>query len=1218
MYEWETPLMIKKWITRVFATKKKENPESFSRKKYMTLSPTKDADISGYKEALDFVFSNKDIKNVAISGAYCSGKSSIIDTYEEINKNKLRILHISLAHFSAIDQFDFDKKKVSGKYRATIESKIVNQLIQQIPSKRIRRTKFRIKKNSGGEKALGLSALLCAFLALLVYMIKFNSWKTIHGTLEIESVKNFLNFTTATESRIVSAFLLLTILGYVIFKLVYAQYTNSFIRKISFQGNEIEIGNESKNSFFDKYLNEVLYIFEEADAHAIVFEDIDRFNDIALFERLREINTLVNIRKSQKCKEPLRFIYMMRDDLFIEFKDRTKFFDFIIPVIPIVDGSNSYNQLNKYLYEAEILQYFDTTFLFEISVFIDDYRILKNITNELLLYREKLASSGLDLNKLLAAITYKNIFPFDYDELRFRRGGIHNFLSSEAKIREHIKSPHIKQLEKIQNDLEQKELEIKTRIEALNNKTNEQNEIKPNCYLSYDFENGKWSGNAKTNPEYVALNNQLKAIQKEINDDDNMPFNELVSKYSEIVFEPEFLIDSINVPAEIVYNQYFGLLKYLLSSGNIDESHSDYVTYDIGLTISDKSFIRSVFERHGQEYAYKIDSPLLVVESIKPKYFSQPATLNFDLYDCVYENNLIEQIRYSMILFDSPHRKKYIDFIKGYMHSGKNFETFFNNLIVVWNNVFDCACDSFTNDELKQLCCLILKNSDKDKLYLVQHNNKLGMFISKTPEILLEQIEIQQLFNVLRLLRVRFKEIDFEKVDTEVLKNVYENDLYELNASNIIMMLETYCEVKDLSKTFKSLFSFVYSNEEEYPFCDYAAHNINEILPVYLKIYAGEIEDDLDTISRIIYESYDDEALNEYLSRQTIKIPTIDENIDASVFSLLLKHNLVELNADNLLFFFKYYGYVAEELVQFINSNENNIMAELKSTEDQVNLLKILAFEGVSDDKLIQFVKDLGEDAFAVIKLAKILLPKMRLIIDADVLDYSPELATYIRDYYPDLLETYICKNIDVYFNAKLNKAEQRDFSLAMSSQLISEQKKTELISKHKGGILLIYDKYPDAVLEYALKGRVNQINLEWIIKKYSSLSDDFKNRVPNLIINDPSFCFRYINYFDKDLKFKLMSIKELDINYKVLLLLYEPNDLTKEELCEYLIAMGAEKIADNINGGHQKVPVNSFNEYILYYLKKEGIIREYIKTASGVYYRRIQLVEQSKLKPRT
>ena len=45
---------------------------------FQKLTPIQDTDMNTYKEALDFVFENDDIKNVAISGAYSAGKSTLI------------------------------------------------------------------------------------------------------------------------------------------------------------------------------------------------------------------------------------------------------------------------------------------------------------------------------------------------------------------------------------------------------------------------------------------------------------------------------------------------------------------------------------------------------------------------------------------------------------------------------------------------------------------------------------------------------------------------------------------------------------------------------------------------------------------------------------------------------------------------------------------------------------------------------------------------------------------------------------------------------------------------------------------------------------------------------------------------------------------------------------------------------------------------------------
>lgn len=43
--------------------------------KFERLTPIDNMDLDVYEEAIDYVFSNSDVKNVAISGAYSAGKS---------------------------------------------------------------------------------------------------------------------------------------------------------------------------------------------------------------------------------------------------------------------------------------------------------------------------------------------------------------------------------------------------------------------------------------------------------------------------------------------------------------------------------------------------------------------------------------------------------------------------------------------------------------------------------------------------------------------------------------------------------------------------------------------------------------------------------------------------------------------------------------------------------------------------------------------------------------------------------------------------------------------------------------------------------------------------------------------------------------------------------------------------------------------------------------
>ena len=68
--------------------------------KFQKLTPTQEADLSGYEDAFHYIFAEDDIRNIAISGAYSSGKSSVIESYKKKhpppNDGFFLFLHLNL------------------------------------------------------------------------------------------------------------------------------------------------------------------------------------------------------------------------------------------------------------------------------------------------------------------------------------------------------------------------------------------------------------------------------------------------------------------------------------------------------------------------------------------------------------------------------------------------------------------------------------------------------------------------------------------------------------------------------------------------------------------------------------------------------------------------------------------------------------------------------------------------------------------------------------------------------------------------------------------------------------------------------------------------------------------------------------------------------------------------------------------------------------------
>ena len=148
--------------------------------------------------------------------------------------------------------------------------------------------------------------VVLSFLAAL-HFICFDIWKSYINTLPNNWFKSILTLSTHQYALMVDGILMVILLLFIVYGIIRVQKNKNVFRKLNLQGNEIEIFEESDDSYFDKYLNEVLYLFENADADVIVFEDMDRFNANRIFERLREVNTLANIQLQKKIKKFFAF-----------------------------------------------------------------------------------------------------------------------------------------------------------------------------------------------------------------------------------------------------------------------------------------------------------------------------------------------------------------------------------------------------------------------------------------------------------------------------------------------------------------------------------------------------------------------------------------------------------------------------------------------------------------------------------------------------------------------------------------------------------------------------------------------------------------------------------------------------------------------------------------------------------------------------------------------
>lgn len=332
-----------------------------------------------------------------------------------------------------------------------------------------------------------------------------------------------------------------------------------------------------------------------------------------------------------------------------------------------------------------ILDQFDQNFLSDISLYIDEYRILKNICNEYLIYDSKLNVIDLDPNKLFAMIVYKNIFPKDFSMLQMNLGYVKEVFDKKTKITEVIESNLREEIENLKTelsttkDIRQNEIDEldatyfvlpdnlkidSTDLEDISNGVELIKMIKSNNYDVDEYgRNGFFISekNLKNNfnklleiPEYkkkfdiltkgkaneiqridkelIVKRNELEQIKRKslselINRDNKEEiFNNKVDENNEDDKNDKYLY--------IKKSPYFDLLKYIINNGYINENtYFDYMSYFYpnGISQNDKIFLRSITDQKALDYDYRIDSPIKVYKRINKKYYLDPEVLNNSL-----------------------------------------------------------------------------------------------------------------------------------------------------------------------------------------------------------------------------------------------------------------------------------------------------------------------------------------------------------------------------------------------------------------------------------------------------------------------------------------------------------------------------------------------------------------------------------------------------------
>lgn len=964
---------------------------------YSSLSPINNGDENGhYSKALSWALKNRkkeDIKNIALTGPYGSGKSSILKTFQKNYRGKdLKFLNISLATFAEEKpKFDKDGNQItidkSGLLKL-IEISILEQIFYHENDNKIPDSRFKKIKSYSFSQLFFYSL---GYLILLISVWDYFNPYFIQSLIKDIAINNsFCDFIYYAE-RVIIAF------GLFIIILKSSRLISSItINKLQIQNAEIGIGENLNKSILNHHIDELLYFFSARPYNVVIIEDLDRFEETEIFTKLRELNLLLNNSKKTKKKE-IVFVYAVRDNMFTD-RERTKFFDFIIPVIPVINSSNS----SEILFKKRKSSNFNLSdnLIEDMSFFIDDMRLLHNISNEFYLYKEKL-NENLNQDKLFAIITYKNIYPTDFMNLSCNEGNLREIFNSKNTYLQRILKEIDLDIEKNQKEIlfyenifinnlrELRRLYIARIIENLigfkSFIINDAKIATEEMVSDQNFEYLK-SGNFTYNQMFINYGNVTERTQNsairfheierltdksksyseresEIKEVENGKINALKSKNQELEKQKQkvrsykladLLKSNQNTDITINENLNKNFILILLRNGYIAEDYIDYLSlfHEESITRSDYQFHINIKNETSQPFDYKLFKLQKLITKINLNDFQTEYILNYNLVDYLLANLHNYKHQTENILNKLKDESKIsIEFIKGYFEFSEQIKIFTNLLSNKWSNIWNfIELNPDFSDELKKVIFKnIIEYSDIKDIQEISKQSSFKQNILSDPLFLKISDDQKKLKKIIEALQLSFDKIDFDNIPDEMLNYIYENNNYQLRKENIISIIKKFGEFNQIEFDNSNFLALKNSKAEN--LIHFIDLNINEYLEkIFLNISTNvnESEESLIELLNNKNISLRNKAL--IIEHVQTKISHISKINDYDIQLELFSKNKVIPKWENLLYSFNYQHIekednllkeISESLISFINIIENGEELSKTKIPKEVNNINV-------------------------------------------------------------------------------------------------------------------------------------------------------------------------------------------------------------------------------------------------------------------------------------
>lgn len=922
-------------------------PPETTAARFVDLAPTASADNAGiYFEALDYATKNKEVLNIALTGPYGSGKSSVIKSF--LTQYSGFPLQLSLASFLP------DGEEPGKVRKQEIERSILQQILYGVDAHKLPFSRFK-RIRAPKRIAIGTSLLITLGLACIWYLFTKQEQLMSGALFDPFELSNWFNY------------LCIVAVSALAWKIVHSIYTNSLglsLKSISLKDVQIAPAATDHESILNRHLDEILYFFQSTKYDLVVIEDLDRFENPDIFVTLREINGLINANEGVKRR--VRFLYALRDDIFAN-TDRTKFFEFIVPVIPVINHSNSVDKVLEQGQRIDLDARLNKQFIREVSRYLSDLRLIRNIFNEYVVYSTNLAADEddlLDPNKLLAVLIYKNVIPQDFAALHRQEGVLSKVLGGYQHYISKIERDIREEISAIEEDLERGEAQALRDMSELRkvyamaivermpanyfviNVPNANIQLSqitegdtleklltqrtvnvsaPNHYggrTAVDLSDVQDSVDPNRSLEDRKAETELKSVK--FRQQSEKRLRELAThlstirtrKFNEVVRESADLIEQLFAGA----GENQDLLKYLILEGYLDDTYYQYISlfHSGRLSPNDNSFLIKIRAYNNPAPDLPLDNVAEVIASMRPTDFGQAYVLNRYIIDHLFSDVAAHATRIAdAIRFISTSFHGSAGFFHSYYATGTRIADFIETLVAKWPSFASVALEDAAG---ASHAARILAHTSDRVLLAPATAGSLKSFLSvNAHKVLAEPVHFEI---------ARFRSLGVEVIEVgalaefpEALSFVAQEGLYRLSIENIRHILGYVVRGPNLDTVEKRhLTTLLAVNDSA------LLRRIEADFPAYVRdvllSLPANTDEDVSAISRVLErEDVDHDTRVEFLKRQTTKFPNL-EDVPAAFHQLAMEGQHVEPTWSNCLCYMGSEAYDADTLTRYLQKDE--------------------------------------------------------------------------------------------------------------------------------------------------------------------------------------------------------------------------------------------------------------------------------------------------------